>query len=1062
MADQSKYSGGPIAWMAGNSVAANLLMIVFLVGGLIMALNIKQEVFPEFDTDTVTISVAYPGSSPEEVEQGIVLAVEEAVMGLDGVDEVTSTANEGSGTVMVEAVEGADLQQLSQDIQNEVDRITSFPEDSEDPVIKVSSRKRQVLSLLVSGNENLHVLRNVAEELRQELISDPGITQVELHDANGLQISIEIPQEKLRAYNLTLHEVADRLADSAVELPGGGVKSSSGEILVRIKERKDYARDFARVPVITGDDGTELYLEDIANVKEDFQDEDSVTLFNKKPAVRIDVYRIGDQTPITVSEATHKKLLEFNKRLPAGVHVDVRNDLSDIFKERIDLLLRNGYMGLGLVFIFLALFLDPRLAFWVALGIPISFLGSMVILPYFDTSINMITMFAFIISLGIVVDDAIVVGENVYTYRQKGMSWSDAAIRGAKEICMPVVFSVLTNIVAFMPLFFVPGFMGKIFKMIPIVVISVFSVSLIESIFILPAHLSHTSNRKPGRLMSGIIRYQNHVSNGLLTFINKVYRPFLDRAVSWKYTTFAAGLAILILSGAYVASGRLGFTLFPKIESDYSYLTLTMPYGTAVEKTEKVHDIVVKAARDVAEKHGGDKLVSGIYTRIGGSDGSTSGPHVLRVQVYLTKSDVRPISTDQFTSEWRRAVGDIPGVKTMLFESDRGGPGHGASLEIELSHSDVKTLEEAAEELAAALSFYPKVKDIDSGYTPGKRQLDFEILPEGLSLGLTPKMVASQVRAAYYGAEVLRQQRGRNEVKVMVRLPEKERALEYNLEEMMIRTPDGRFVPLRQVVKIKYGRSYTIINRRNGRRIVTVSGDVTPRKETSQVMASVTKDIMPELVSRYPGLTYSFEGKQADLKDSVNSLIQGLFMAMLVIYALLAIPFKSYFQPLIIMVSIPFGIVGAVIGHALLGYSLSLMSMFGIVALSGVVVNDSLVLIDTANVLRRKGHCAHDAVLNAGASRFRPIMLTTVTTFGGLAPMIAETSRQARFLIPMAISLGFGILFATLITLILVPSLYMILEDFISIFRRIFGHRDPDEGCVEGEDTSKPSEIREN
>lgn len=1049
MADQIKNPGGPIAWMAGNSVAANLLMIVFLVGGIIMALNIKQEVFPEFDADTVTISVSYPGSSPEEVEQGIILAVEEAVMGLDGVDEVISTANEGSGTVIVEAVEGADMQQLSSDIENEVDRITSFPEDSEDPVIKVSSHKRQVLSLLVSGNTNLHVLRDVAEELRQELISDPGITQVEFHDVSGLQISIEIPQEKLRAYNLTLHEVADRLANSAVELPGGGVKASSGEILVRIKERKDYARDFARVPIITGEDGTELYLEDIATVKEDFQDEDSRTLFMGKPAVRVDVYRIGDQTPITVSEATHKKLEEFNRRLPDGVHVDVRNDSSDIFKQRIDLLLSNGYMGLALVFVFLALFLDPRLAFWVSLGIPISFLGSMLILPYFDTSINMITMFAFIISLGIVVDDAIVVGENVYTYRQKGMSWSQAAIRGAREICMPVVFSVLTNIVAFMPLFFVPGFMGKIFKMIPIVVISVFSVSLIESLFVLPAHLSHTSNREPGKIMAGIIRYQGCISNGLLRFINKVYRPFLDIAVSWKYTTVAIGFAVLILSGAYIASGRLGFTLFPKIESDYSYLTLTMPYGTAVEKTQKIHDIVVKAAQDVADRHGGEKLVTGIYTRIGGSDGSTTGPHVLSVQTYLTKPDVRPISTDQFTKEWRAEVGELPGVKTALFESDRGGPGHGASLEIELSHSDVGILEEASEELAAALSFYPKVKDIDSGYTPGKRQLDFEILPEGLSLGLTPKMIASQVRAAYYGAEVLRQQRGRNEVKVMVRLPEKERSLEYNLEEMMIRTADGKFVPLRQVVKVKYGRSYTIINRRDGRRVVTVSGDVSPRKETTQVMASVKKDILPELLSRYPGLTYSFEGKQADLKDSVDSLVQGLLMAMLVIYALLAIPFKSYFQPLIIMISIPFGIVGAVIGHALLGYSLSLMSMFGIVALSGVVVNDSLVLIDTANVLRRKGHCAYDAVLNAGASRFRPIMLTTVTTFGGLAPMIAETSRQARFLIPMAISLGFGILFATLITLVLVPSLYLILEDVLSLMKRIFGRRDTEEDCIE-------------
>lgn len=1049
MADQIRNSKGPIAWMAGNSVASNLLMLVLLVGGLIMALNIKQEVFPEFDTDTVTVSVAYPGSSPEEVEQGIVLAVEEAVMGLDGVDEVTSSANEGVGTVIVEAVEGTDMQQLSSDVQNEVDRITSFPGDAEEPEVRVSSRKRQVLSLLVSGDQDPHVMRNLAEDLRQELMSSPDITQVELSDVSGLQISIEIPQEKLRAYNLTLREVADRLADAAVELPGGGIKASSGEILVRIKERKDYARDFARVPIVIGEDGTKVYLEDIATVKEDFQDEDHRTAFMGRPAVRVDVFRIGDQTPITVSDATHKKLEQFNKRLPEGVRVDVRNDLSDIFKQRMDLLLKNGYMGLGLVFIFLALFLDPRLAFWVALGIPISFLGAMLVLPTVDASINMITMFAFIISLGIVVDDAIVVGENVYTNRQKGMSWGSAAIAGARQICMPVTFSVLTNIVAFMPMFFVPGFMGKIFKMIPTVVVSVFAVSLIESLFVLPAHLGHTSNRKPGKIMGFIIRYQSRISNGLLNVITNWYRPFLDRALSWKYTTFAVGVAVLVLSGAYIASGRLGFTLFPKIESDYSYLTVTMPYGTAVERTEKVHDIVVQAAKDVAAEHGGKKLVSGIYTRIGGSNGNTSGPHVLKVQVYLTDSGVRPISTDRFTKEWRKRVGEIPGVKTMLFESDRGGPGHGSSLEIELSHSDVDVLERAAEELASALAFYPKVKDIDSGYTPGKRQLDFEILPEGLSLGLNPRMVASQVRAAYYGAEVLRQQRGRNEVKVMVRLPESERTSEYNLEEMMIRTPDGKDVPLRQVVKVKRGRSYTSIDRRNGRRVVTVSGDVTPRKETAQVLSSVKKDVLPELLSRYPGLTYSLEGKQADLKESTEALFQGLLMAMLVIYALLAIPFRSYFQPVIIMISIPFGIVGAVIGHALLGYSLSLMSMFGIVALSGVVVNDSLVLIDFANGLRRKGHCAYDAVLNAGAARFRPILLTTITTFSGLAPMILETSLQARFLIPMAISLGFGIVFATGITLVLVPSLYLILEDVLNLFKRLLFRREHRDDCEE-------------
>ncbi len=1044
MADQNKNKG-PIAWMAGNPVASNLLMIILLVGGLIMGFNIKQEVFPEFTTDTVTVSVSYSGASPEEVEQGIVLAVEEAIIGIDGVKEVSCTAAEGSASIIAEAVEGYDLQKLSQDIKSEVDRITSFPEEAEDPVISVSSRKRGVLSLMVYGDASPLALRKVAEQLREELIADPGITQVDLTEVSGLQVSIEIPQEKLRAYGLTLTDVADTIDKTSVELPGGGIKTEGGEILVRFKERRDYAREFAQVPIVTEEDGTQVLLEDVAEVKEDFQNDDIVTSFDGKPAVRIEVYRIGKQTPITVSDAVHAKLEAFNKSLPQGVHVAVRNDSSDIFRQRMDLLLKNAYMGLGLVFIFLAMFLEPRLAFWVALGIPISFLGGMLILSPAGASVNMVSMFAFIISLGIVVDDAIVVGENVYTMRQQGLSWIEAAREGAKSIAMPVIFSVLTNIVAFMPLFFVPGVMGKIFKIIPMVVVSVFFISLVESLFVLPAHLGHGSERKPGKVMSVILRYQQVISGGLLRFVQNVYRPFLDRAVNWRYLTVALGMACLIVSFAYIKSGRLGFTLFPKIESDYAYLTVDLPYGTSKDVTMRVQDKAIAAAEKVAEENGGESLVEGVYSKIGGSGRrSTSGSHVLKVQVFLTDADTRPISTDEFVRLWRRNLGPIPGAESVLFESDRGGPGSGSSLEIELSHSDIDVLKRASADLASALSTYPRVKDIDSGYSPGKRQLDFELLPEGRSLGLTSQNVARQIRASYYGAEVLRQQRGRNEVKVMVRLPESERESKYNFEELMIRTPDGTDVPLREVVKIKDGRAYTTIDRRNGRRVVTVAADVNPRKETSKIMADVVANVMPQLKADYPGLGYSLEGKQADLQESTSSLISGLLMAMMVIYALLAIPFRSYFQPLIVMFCIPFGIVGAVIGHILLGYSLSLMSLFGIVALSGVVVNDSLVFIDYVNIQRRKGHCAYDAVLEAGTARFRPILLTTLTTFGGLAPMILETSRQAKFLIPMAVSLGFGILFATGITLLLVPAFYMIFEDVRLLVRKVLRRSDED------------------
>ncbi|GAB7023591.1 efflux RND transporter permease subunit [Salidesulfovibrio brasiliensis] len=1020
---------GPIAWMAGNSIAANLLMLVLLVGGLVLGMQIKQEVFPEFSMDEISITVSYPGASPEEVEQGIVLAVEQAVQGLDGVKEVTSTSSEGSASIIVEALDGADIQRLSQEIDTEVDRISSFPEEAEDPVVAEVSRKRQVLSLMVYGDQEQMVLRELAEQLREELLAAPGVTQAELAEVSDLQISVEIPQENLRAYSLTLKGIADRLRSESVELPGGGIKTDSGEVLVRMKERRDYGHDFAATPVVTGSEGTQVLLGDIGTVIDGFADTDNITEYDGMPAVRVDVYRVGDQTPVSVSSAAHETLNSFRKRLPDGVNVQVLDDDSVVFEQRMELLLKNGYMGLGLVFVLLALFLEPRLAFWVAMGIPISFLGSLVILPMLGISINMITMFAFLIALGIVVDDAIVAGENIHTMRQQGMPPLKAAVAGARQIAMPITFSVLTNMVTFAPLLFVPGVMGKVMYSIPVVVIAVFAVSLVESLFVLPAHLAHSKDRQPRGLILRLTTLQRRFSEGLMRFIRTRYRPLLDLCVSWRYLCVASGVALLFLCAAYVGSGRLGFTLMPKVESDYAFVTAELPYGSAVEESKRVRDRLLTSAAAVTKQSGGDTLVKGTYSKIGGSGRDISGSHVVKVQVFLTEADVRPITTDEFVRRWRKATGEIPGLETLAFESDRGGPGSGSSLEIELGHSDVETLEAAASELAEALGYFPKVKDIDDGFSPGKEQLDFTLRPEAKSLGLTAQDVAAQVRAAYYGTEVLRQQRGRNEVKVVVRRPESERISEYDLEELMLRTPGGMDVPLRNVVNIDRGRAYTSIKHVNGRRALTVSADVTPRSQTTQVLNEVFAKTLPELMTRYPGLTHEVKGSQGDMTEGVAALMSGLALAMLVVYALLAIPFRSYTQPFIVMTCIPFGAVGAIAGHALMGYSISLTSVLGIVALSGVVVNDSLVFIDFTNQQRRKGHCAHDAVLEAGTARFRPIMLTSLTTFFGLAPMILETSRQARFLIPMAISLGFGVLFATVITLLLVPSLYMILED---------------------------------
>ncbi len=1029
---------GPISWMARNPVASNIIMLILIIGGVLQARRVKQEFLPSATLDMVSISVPYPGASPEEVEQAIVLAVEEAVRGLDGVEEVTASAGEGGGSVTVEVMPGYDLSRMSQDIQGEIDRITTFPEDAEEPIISVSSMRREVMSVVVSADTADTVLREVTEQVRDSLIQSPGITQVELSNVRALEISIEIPQDVLRSYNLTIRDVADIISRSSVEIPSGGMKTTSGEILVRVRDRRDYGEEFGKIPLITGADGTQVLLEDVATIRDSFRDSDKFTFFNGKPALMMRVYRIGKETPLTIEKSVLEVLDNLEATFPEGIETIIWNSRADMFRQRMNLLIRNGALGLILVFFVLGFFLEMRLAFWVMLGIPISFLGTLLLMPVMGVSISMVSMFAFILALGIVVDDAIVVGENIYHNHQDGMPFLRAAVVGARQIAMPVTFSILTNIVAFMPLYFVPGVMGQIFRAIPLVVCSTFVISLVEAMFVLPAHLAHQKDLKnPGV----IHRVQQRFGQAFMRFVREKYGPFLDLTLRRRYLTVAIGLFVLIITISYVKSGRMGFQLFPSVESDVALCSFKLPYGAPVAKTREVHDRIIAAGNALVkeiEAETGAAQIKGCISQIGAaSRGTAGGGHSGSVTFDLVESDVRPISTADFVRRWRKITGQLVGVDTARFRDDSGGPGGGSdALTVELSHRDIDVLEKASADLAEVLSEYSIVSDIDDGFTPGKPQIDFTLKSEGRSLGLTSVGVARQVRNAYYGAEAIRQQRGRNEIKVMMRLPEAERATEFSLESMIIRTPAGTEVPLREVVKMKRGRAYTTINRRNGRRTVTVSANVTPKSKAALVIADMTSEMLPRLIQKHPGLSFSFQGRQADQRDSMRGLIQGLLGAILLIYVILAIPFKSYSQPLIIMVSIPFGIVGAVIGHLIMGYSMSVISIFGIVALSGVVVNDSLVLIDFFNKKRGEGMGVHDAIMTAGVQRFRPIILTTLTTFGGLLPMIFETSRQARFLIPMAISLGFGILFATGITLLLIPSLTMILEDIGNLFRR--------------------------
>ncbi len=1026
-----EIKSGPLLWMASHPVAANLLMIVMIIGGFLILLNSKKEVFPEFDFDAVKISMIYNGASPEEVEQGIILAVESAIKDVDGIKKIRAAAYEGHAEIFAILHNSKEIIRISQDIKTAVDQISTFPIDAENLTVSIITDKQKVMELVLYGSASDLVLRNTAEVIKSKLESHSDIGIVDLAGVRNYEIHIEVPQANLRKYGLSLPEISDIVSATAIEIGGGSIKTSSGEILVRMTERRNFANDFKDIPILKSKNGATVYLGDIANIKDSFDTSNIYSSFNNKPAIMLIVRSVGDQTPTGISKATKKVINKINETLPEELKLVVVQDDSIVFQQRAELLIKNGLMGLFLVVIFLALFLDVRLAFWVAMGIPISYMGAFLLLPAVDNfSINMVSMFAFIIALGIVVDDAIIVGENIYHKREQGMKPLAASVNGAREMAVPIVVSILTNIIAFMPMLFMPGFMGKIFSIIPVIVISTFILSLIESLFILPAHLTFKQSKNiKNKPLLKIVNFQKAFNKKFNYFIENIYAPFLKKSVALRYISFSVFLSIIIGMGGYIAGGHLGLQMFPRVESDLAYAEATLKIGAPEQEVKSVESKILNTAQKIIDENGGSKQSFGISSQI--------VENKIEMRVFMTDVDTRVISTKKFTDLWRKRTGNIAGLESLTFSSSHGGPGDGAALTVELSHDDTEILHQAAISLAKTLAEFPNTQDIKDGSAQGKKQFDFTVTDLGYTLGLTPIDIGRQVRGAFYGDQVLKQQRARNEIRVLVMAPDYERKSSYFVKNMMIKTPSGKDVLLSDVVQMEEGRAYTTINRRDSRRVITVEADVNPPSDANKVISAITNDALPKLQALYPGLDYSFEGQQADMRESLQSLFIGMFAILFVMYAILAILFSSYSQPLMVMIAIPFSMVGAVIGHYIMGFSMSIISMFGIIALAGVVINDSLILIDLANKKLQKGQGYFDAITSAATQRFRPIILTTLTTFVGLLPMMFETSRQARFLIPMAISLGYGIVFATFLTLILIPSLYMINEDIKRAFSKI-------------------------
>jgi multidrug efflux pump subunit AcrB len=1053
-----------IAWFVGNSVAANLMMTIFIVGGFMSLLQLHQEEFPDIELDIVQITVPYLGATPEEVEQAVCVRIEEAIEGIQGINRTSSVAGEGACMVMVDLEMEGDSTRALNEIKGRVDAISTFPRETEKPIVSMMAMKGGVIQVVLSGDTDELTLKLLAEDMRDDIADMDGISQVGVTFVRPYEISIEVSENTLRQYNLTMDKITSAIRRSSLDMPGGSIKSAGGEILLRSKGQVYRGVEYEDIVILTRPDGTNLTLGEIANVRDEFQEGFLRAKFDGERAVIVQVYRVGEEDIIGAAEKVKAYVNEARLRLPDGITLTIWLDQAVELEERVGTLTRNAYTGLALVLLVLTLFLRFKLAVWVAAGIPIAVLGAIWIFPYAGISISSLTVMAFILVLGIVVDDAIVVGERIHAHEQSGEGKSKAAVAGAYEVCVPVIFGVFTTIAAFLPILLVEGRMGAFFQVIGWVVIVCLAFSLLESQLVLPAHLAHRKTSQyifeNTAFVKGWITFQGKIASALEYAAHQIYRPLLIRSMHWRYITWSIGTAVLILAFGLIISGRVVFQFFPAVEGNRIFATLIMPEGISVELTEQGISQMEQAARELGEQldqeagitdgHVIEHMLSIIGTQAarghGPSRPTPGGSHLAEIVLELAPIDERGgVGSVEISDRWRELAGPIPDAVELTFSSNSFSAGD--ALRIQLAGRDVEELREAAAKLRGELGRYPGVLDLTDSFRAGKQEIKLDILPEAKPLGLTLNDLARQVRQAFYGDEAQRIQRGTDDVRVMVRYPEYERQSIGNLEDMRIRTDDGTEVPFASVAGVSLGNGYSSISREDQKRVVAVVGDVDRSITTpEEVIAAIAKQIchregnqesavmvsFPCRGQAYQGVTYSLSGEAEERGKAMGSIASNAVIALMVIFALLAIPLRSYTQPLVIMSVIPFGAVGAIIGHYIMRWDLVFFSILGIIALSGVVVNASLVLVDYINRQRRRGVDLFEAVTMAGVVRFRPILLTSITTFVGLVPLMATASQATFFIIPMAISLAFGVLFATVITLLLIPSLYMILEDWLN------------------------------
>ena len=1038
---------GPIAWFARNGVIGNLLLIVIVGAGGISIASLNSTLFPDVTLDVVTVTVHYRGAAPPDVEESICVLVEAAIQGIEGINKITSSAHEGVGIAVVEVRSGYDVDEIREEIKSKVDGIEAFPEDAEKPVVRSIPLRVEVIGVTIYGDADLSTLKRLGEQAQNELQALPEISQVEMANVPPYEISIEVPEQAMRRWGLTFDQVAAAIRRSSVDLPGGSVKTAGGEISLRTNGRANTRLQFEALPLVTRPDGTVIRVGDVARVIDGFEDIANSTALDGTPAVVLNVYRVGNESATRIADAVYAYVEDAAASLPSGMKISVWQDWAYTLRSRTRLLIENALSGLVLVFVVLALFMRPRLAFWVAIGIPVSFMGAFALMPVFDVTINMISLLAFILVLGIVVDDAIVVAEHVDSKQARLKQGVEGAIEGTREVCVPVVFGVLTTMVSFAPMFFVPGTQGKLMVAIPLIVIPVLFFSLVESTLVLPGHLAHrrTGDERPGGLVGGAWdRLTDRFSISLEWIAKELYSPALTAALRWRYLTIAIALTCLVLTGAFVASGHIKVILLPTDESDKVVAFVTMPPEASVDATRAAVAQVEKAAlalrAEIAKEEGEDQfrhVLSSIGEQpyqlvLGGPTARINPPkgnHLGEVNVELQRAETRTVRAEQVARRLREKVGRIPEVTEFTITYALFGGGK--AIDIQFSGADLDGVQAVVNRTKERLNQYPGVFDVTDTSRGAKPEIELSLAPQGEALGLSLIEIGRQVRQGFYGEEVQRLQRGREDIRVMVRYPETDRRSVGDLEGMRFRTPSGVEVPFSTAVEARLRRGPASITRVDRNRSIHVLAAVDTSVTTSQqVLADLETTFLPALLEDHDSVRYAFLGDLAELTEATEALATALALALFVMFAILAIPLKSYVAPAIVLSAVPFGAVGAIWGHVIMEIPLTFISACGVVALAGVVVNDSLVLVSFVQERTKRVRSRFQSVRMAGESRFRAVILTSLTTSAGVSPLMFESDLQAQFLVPMAVALAFGVLFATLVTLLLVPSLYLILDDF--------------------------------